>query len=187
MNSANSISKFSISGKRIVGLLIFAGLMAAILIGAGLLDRPTPPGVGDMSDLALDDQAEMAIQQGDWHWAGTVFEQMLDADPFDARSMYYLAYSYRKQGRYQDSRTWFEKAMRYHTYRLSSRYWMACNSALEDKPQQALEELKMAIDNGFTTRRGIGSIADLASLREMKEFQLLVEAEKENREKRRRR
>ena len=64
---------------------------------------------------------------------------------------------------------------------------MACNSALEDKPQQALEELKMAIDNGFTTRRGIESIADLASLREMKEFQLLVEAEKENREKRRRR
>jgi len=154
-------------------------------IGAGILDRKDSPDRVRMSDRPPNERAEFAFERGNWTLASSALAEMLEEDQFDARSIYYLAFALQKQKKYDEARSWYEKAMDFHNYRPVSHYHVACIYALQGNKEESLSQLKSALDLGFKTRVGIDNVRDLESLKDEEGFRSLQRQEQANRESRR--
>ena len=167
-----------------MGVLIL--LLIAMAVGAGILE-----GRGEknrrlrLSDLPPDRQAEWAIERRRWKLAINPLREMLQEDPFDARSMYYLGLALQKRQQYDESKIWFEKAMDFHRYRPWCHYGLACIHSMQGDKEAALASLKSALDLGVRTRFGIAENNELAAIRNEDEFRALMRQEEANRNNRR--
>lgn len=188
MSSKSSSNRnFPFGIRSLVGMVALTVLLMVIGVGAGLMERgfrngdPSQP-----EDQPPDVRAEVALNQGDWVAAGAAMREMLDADPFDAKSMYYLACSLKKQELFDESIYWFEKASDFFKYRPASFFQLACVYASTGNSKSGIKSLRKALSLGFKTRRGIENFDELQPLRSEKEFADLAQQERSNRKSYRR-
>jgi len=172
------------SSKTLVGIVVFGVLLFAMLMGAGALGRADDKPV-NLADRSAKERSEFAVERGDWTLACDAFAEMVREDPFDARSMFYLAYSHQQLGQFDKARPWYEKASEYSRFRPWSLYNRASINAKENDLTAALKDLSTAIEGGFVTRRGIQQDRDFEPIKDTAEFLRLVEIEEKNRDKKR--
>lgn len=168
--------------RSLIGMIVLALLLIAIAVGAGVLERGVREDAPfSLADQPPDERADIALNQGDWVMVGSAMREMLEADPFDARSMYYLACSLKKQELFEESIYWFEKASDFFKYRPASFFQLACIHARTGNSKSGIENLRQALNLGFKTRKGIENIAELQSLQSESGFTELARKERTNR------
>ncbi|GJM20172.1 MAG: hypothetical protein DHS20C15_00870 [Planctomycetota bacterium] len=95
---------------------------------------------------------------------------------FFGRSQWFsIAYHYQQFDDYENATIWF-RALTEHLRGTDSRwahYNLACIAALQGRPEEALVELRGAIEDGFSDLKWMDEDGDLASLRGRAEFQEL--------------
>lgn len=160
-------------------------LLGAMVMGASALNRNTKNAVVPLAERPPDERVDYAFERRDWPLANAALREMIEADQFDARSIFYLAYVLQQQKKFDEARTWYHKAAEFRRYRWFCEYNLACMCALEGNDAEALSHLKTAIEGGFASRRGIERDNDFKHLANDPEFKRLVELEKENAKRRR--
>ena len=179
--------RFSTGIRGLVGAGVLTLLLIAMAIGAGVLQGPKRPAEPlNLSDRPPDERADVAVNRGDWMMAATAMNELLDADPFDSRSIFYYAYALRKQTQLEQSIVWFEKAAEFFKYRPASHFQLACVHAQLGDTKAGIENLEMALQLGFKTRRGIGDTQDLQPLKSEAKFKSLIIKEQVSRKNYRR-
>jgi len=181
-SKSNSIPNFPIGIRRLAGVVVLAMLFMAIAAGAGVLERnPTENDQSQRTEQPPDERADAALNEGDWVAVEAAMREMLQADAFDAKSMYYLACSLKKQESFDESIYWFEKASDFFKYRPASFFQLACVHASTGNSALGIKSLREALRLGFKTRRGIENIAELQPLQSEKAFAALALKERKNR------
>jgi len=135
--------------------------------------------------LAKGGQPEAVLERIELMKLGTNHhrEQILDpnADPADFRvffgraQWFSIAYHYQQLDDYANAALWF-RALTENLRGADSRwahYNLACIAALQGHPEEALVELRAAIEDGFSDLEWMDEDGDLASLRGRAEFQEL--------------
>jgi tetratricopeptide (TPR) repeat protein len=172
--------KFSVGIKTLAGATVLGLLLIAMLVGAGLLDSRSEPARTRFSDRPPNERAERAFERGRWDLASEALVEMLEEDPFDARSMYYLGFALHKQEKYAEAIPWYRRAMDFYPYRLACHFHLACIYAAQGDNEQALQQLQQALDGGFKTRSGLEDVAEFESLKDDITFRKLVRQEAAN-------
>ncbi len=174
-SESNTSSRFSKGIRGLVGGGVLTLLLIAMAIGAGILEGSKRPAeMPNLSDRPPDERADVALNRGDWVMASSAMKELLDADPFDARSIFYYAYALRKQTQLEQSIIWFEKASEFFKYRPASHFQLACVHSQLGDTEAGIENLEMALQLGFKTRDGIENTKDLQPLKAEKRFKALA-------------
>jgi Flp pilus assembly protein TadD len=166
------------------GSAVFLIILSAIVVSSGIL-QPRAQASGESSKESSrppDQRLNAAISRGDWAASEAACRELIALDAFDARARFNLGYSLHLQKKLDEAAENYNKSKNFNEFRLFSLYNLACISALQDKPDEAIEFLRTAISEGFFSRRGIASDADFATLSGDPEFHRLVMQERINRD-----
>ena len=120
-----------------------------------------------------------ALQRRDAGDEGGALEALLEilrAFSGDFRLHYEIAFSALRLRRLELSIHHFEIAVSFDPRDPLTRYNFACALALDGQTARALEELQRSIEGGFRDHGHIASDEDLVSLRELPEFQEILDA-----------
>ncbi|MHC4473224.1 MAG: TPR end-of-group domain-containing protein [Planctomycetota bacterium] len=104
-----------------------------------------------------------------------LYEEALAADPEDLGALYYLGYAYTRLGRHEDG---LRMDLRFTALRPEdpvARYNLACSFALLDRHTEAFEALAEAIRLGWSDPDHMRRDPDLASIRNDRRFEALLE------------
>ena len=104
-----------------------------------------------------------------------VAERHVELYPEDARALYLGAVALCKLGDYQRSREWAARAVAIDPDETTILYNVACNYALLEDYDQALDCLEKAVRNGFGHTEWIENDPDLVPLRSLPRFQALIQ------------
>ncbi len=178
-----AVWKSFFSFKGAIGALVLSLLLVAMFIGAGILEGQSKPERIPLRNLPANERAEFALERGNWRMASQALGEMLEEDPFDSRSLFYMGYSLHKLDRPEEAIPWYLKARDFYNYRLTCHYQLACIYAQQGQSQLAIAELEEAVQRGFRTRGGLDSKEALKSLWDEVAFQAVVAREAENRAK----
>jgi len=102
-------------------------------------------------------------------------ERHLELYPEDARALYLGALALGRLGDHQRSRDWAARALAIDPEETSILYNVACNYALLQDNDQALDCLEKAVRNGFGHKEWIENDPDLLSVRNHPRFQALLQ------------
>jgi serine/threonine protein kinase/Flp pilus assembly protein TadD len=102
-------------------------------------------------------------------------ERHVELYPEDARALYLGAAALCQLGDYQRSREWAARALAVDPEETTILYNIACNYALLQDYDQALDCLEKAVRNGFGHKEWIENDPDLVSLRDHPRFQGLIQ------------
>ena len=174
--------------KTVLGIVVFAILLTVIAMGTGVFDsRMAELSLPDPANLPPDARARQAFRAGDWPMLEGAYRQMLMADQFDSNAMFYLAFSLHKQKKYDEAIPFYEKATEFYRYGPVSFYNLACISALQNRPDEAIAHLDQSISKGYVSSDGIEQNEDFQILLDDPEFHRLIMMEVENRDNQHRR
>ncbi len=170
--------------RTLAGIAALASLLAAIVIGSGLLNRGTgnAPAKGEPS-LPPDRRLAEALLGAKWQEAESASRELLARDPFDARAIFNLAYSLQRQGRLDEATGYYLLSADFREFGIYSKYNLACIHSVQESPDEAIELLRAVIEEGFVSTLGIASEHDFDLLRADPEFHRLVLLEEVNRDR----
>ena len=170
-----------------IGIVVFGGLLCAILIGSGVLDSKASASADlALHQLPVKERAEKAFQGKQWKVASQAFREMLAADRFDSHSMLYLGICLHNQDMLDEAKTYYTKAAEFNRYRIYSWYNLAVINSRQENLDEAISCLEQAVDAGLTTRGGIRRADAFQNLHDDPEFERLAMLEIETRGQRRR-
>jgi tetratricopeptide (TPR) repeat protein len=86
-----------------------------------------------------------------------------------------LGLLYHSGQRYDSAIHYIQNAIRLDPTKAKSYYQLACSYALSNKPEQAIQNLKLAYEKGYKNVENLVADPDLSGLKNYKEFQTLVE------------
>ena len=109
--------------------------------------------------------AKAAFVQEDWGRAARGYEAMTRLRPKDAESVFLLAFSHHKLGRYEDALVGFWQALKLGYNESLCLYDVACAEARLGRKADAMEHLVQAVDKGFKSVTFLDQDEDLAILR----------------------
>jgi len=119
--------------------------------------------------LGRPDQAEAAYRK-----ARIAAEEHLELNPDDPRAATMCAVSRCRLGDREGGLRWAQRALEVDPEDLGVRYNVACLFALEERPEEALQSLEVAVRQGFGTPEWIERDPDLASLHGDPRFEALL-------------
>jgi tetratricopeptide (TPR) repeat protein len=170
--------------RSLAGIAAFAAVLAAIVVGTGVLDSGDENVQGtSVANVPPDQVMREALNQGDWASLQRACEDLLARDPFDARAIFNHAYSLHRQGRLDEAAAQYRSAADFQDFSSYSRYNLACILARQGQPDEAMQLLTDVIESGFCSSRGIGSEIEFKPLRVDPEFLRLMMVEQINRER----
>ncbi len=127
------------------------------------------------AQLQLAEQAAAAAQRGDWPTTVTVYEQVLDANPYHGEHWHNYGYALHSLSKYDRAIAAFTKSIDLGFQPNTSMYNIACGHALSGRTDDALTWLGKAYDHGFAPEDNlIESDNDLDSLRSDPRFNQIV-------------
>ena len=105
----------------------------------------------------------------------TYFARALQIDPEHAPAHYQMGLSYAQTGNFDDALYHLSESCRLDPELSAGAYYnSACVYALDEKIEQAIEYLKMAIDSGFNDWALIKTDETLASVRKIQSYQAII-------------
>jgi tetratricopeptide (TPR) repeat protein len=125
-----------------------------------------------------------AFEKADWQAVESLCQQLLKKDEFNAEARFNLAFSLFRQGKHDEAIENYGKVTRYAEFRDYALYNMACLHALKNEVDRSAELLSEALNNGFSSARGIANQAELGPLESHPKYQEWIEQEDRNRGKR---
>ncbi|MGI9516459.1 MAG: tetratricopeptide repeat protein [Pirellulaceae bacterium] len=157
--------------KTVAGIVVFGLLLIAMIVGTGVLNPEEDSGtVEQLADLPPDERAKIAWERGRWQTAETAYREMIEADQFDGRSLFFLALCIHRQNRLDEALVMYERASDFVEWAAWCYYNLACINALQDRPDDAIEALDKAVDRGLNLRIRIEDDKDLVSLHDDPRF-----------------
>lgn len=179
--------KTSATAGKFVGLSLAIALLAWVIYSSGYFgSEETDEAV--KNPLTVSNAAaalENAFSRTDWPDVESACRVLLDQDPFHAEARFNLGFSLYKQDRLDEAAEHYLQSKDFAEFRDYSLFNLACIDARQNKPEQAIEYLKEALENGFASSLGIENNQDLKSLGDHPQFEQLVIMENQNRGTRR--
>lgn len=157
--------------KTVAGIVVFGLLLIAMIVGTGVLNPDEESGtVEQFANLPPNERAEIAWERGRWPTAETAYREMVEADQFDGRSLFFLAVCIHRQNRLDEALGMYERAADFVDWAAWCHYNLACINALQGRPDDAIEALDKAVDKGLNLRVRIEDDKDLVSLHDDPRF-----------------
>jgi len=150
---------------------IAASLFACVLLAPVALCQGTPP--ADWKQVRQ--EADAALQAGDFATAAAGFRRLTEANPKDARAWHMLGYSLHAGGKLDEALPVHRKAAEFQATAVPATYNIACVHALQGRTDEAFAWLDKAIAIGFADAELLAQDADLASLRADPRFAKLAQ------------
>jgi ketosteroid isomerase-like protein len=134
---------------------------------------PVPAGVKPLTAELM--AAETPYLEGRWAEAEAAYQRYVDANPGNAFAWNRLGTSQVQQKKFGAAVKSLERAIEIGGGAAVDFYNLACAYALSGAPDPALDNVEKAIGAGFKRRAQYESDPDLASLRELPRFKLLMQ------------
>lgn len=110
----------------------------------------------------------------DPEWEIGFYESIYQRDPRYTEVVGILGHLYTKVGRIADGLKMDRRMVRLCPEDPLAHYNLACSLALSDRPRDALKSLRHAVEIGYRDAKWMAEDDDLACLRELPEFQDLL-------------
>lgn len=168
---------------KLVGVLLAIGLLGWVAWSSGYFQSIVGSETDEEPPTAMTaaEAMENAYARNDWKELENACRVLLDQDPFHAKARFNLGFSLYRQERLDEAAENYLQSKDFLPYRDHSLFNLACIYARQNKPELAIENLRLAVENGFASSRGILSNAELKSLYDHPVIHELVAKENENR------
>lgn len=140
--------------------LFASALVLAAVTGAAPAQDSAPPAPPTMQE------AQAALQAGDFDKAAEMFATIHEANPNAAQAIFMHGYTLHMAGKHDEALPLHLKATSFPQFRPVALYNAACVHALRGRPDEAFTYLRLSADTGQMDLDQVTGDSDLVSLRE---------------------
>ena len=123
---------------------------------------------------ALNQEAQQLMGEQEFGKASMIWKQIVESDPGDEMAWFQLGYCLHISGQLDEAIDVHKKAMEFERVTVLATYNLACAFALQNKPDDAMKALELAITKGFDDVGQLRSDSDFDNLRKLEKFKQIV-------------
>lgn len=149
-------------------------VLSLVLAGAAVA-RNTKQTIDQQHYSFTQNEAKVAWADGDWTSAEKHYRELVKQNPKDGQSWFMVGFAVHYQGRFDEARDLFLYSKDLGGDPGLVHYNVACGYAQQGQTHKALEQLRIATENGFCQADWAEEDPDLAPLRTNEQFQNIVD------------